>query len=228
MSNLAAIHFLGVGGAFAPELGNTSMWFLWNNDFVLVDCGESVFEKLLVIGAFTEARRILVVITHTHCDHVGSLGTLCSYAALVSHQQVEIYHPDFARLRSFLDIVGIDRSFYRLYDQVPADWNLRIEPYRVVHAPDMQCYGYWFRDLGFYISGDAADIPDAVLAAFLKGEIKRMYQDTTTKASSAHGYLGRMEEKIPFEERKRYYAIHLPSREAVGLLHAKGFSVASC
>ena len=92
----------------------------------------------------------------------------------------------------------------------------------------MQCYGYWFRDLGFYVSGDAADIPDAVLAAFLKGEIKRVYQDTTTKASSAHGYLGRMEEKIPFDERKRYYAVHLPDREAIGLLRAKGFSVASC
>lgn len=228
MSNLAALHFLGVGGAFAPELGNTSMWFLWNNDFVLIDCGESVFEKLLTIGAFMEARRILVVITHTHCDHVGSLGTLCSYAALVSHQQVEIYHPDLARLRSFLDIVGIDRSFYQLHDQVPSDWGLRIVPYRVVHASDMQCFGYWFRELGFYVSGDAADIPDAVLEAFLKGEIERIYQDTTTKVSSAHGYLGLMEEKIPFEDRKRYYAVHLPNREAVSLLRAKGFSVASC
>ena len=228
MKQKTTLHFLGTGGAFAPELGNTSLWFTWNDDFVLVDCGESVFERLTGIDAFRRAGRILVVVTHMHGDHVGSLGTLCSYSALVSHQKLEIYHPDLERMRRYLDVVGIDPSFYQLFGQVPADWGLPIEPYEVVHAKDMHCYGYWFRDLGFYFSGDAADVPDVILAKFLQGEIPTLFEDTTTSPSTAHGALDRMETRIPPEVRHRYFAMHLPDRHAVGLLREKGFSVASC
>lgn len=98
----------------------------------------------------------------------------------------------------------------------------------VAYAQDMHCYGYWFRNLGFSFSGDAADVPDAILAKFLQGEIPTLFEDTTTSPSTAHGALDRMEKRIPPEVRHRYYAMHLPDRHVAGLLREKGFSVASC
>ena len=39
--------FLGRGAAFNPKEGNTSAYFLENNQLFLIDCGESVFERII-------------------------------------------------------------------------------------------------------------------------------------------------------------------------------------
>ena len=40
------ITFLGSGSAFNPLLGNTSAYFVRNNQLFLIDAGETVFRKL--------------------------------------------------------------------------------------------------------------------------------------------------------------------------------------
>ena len=39
------LKFLGRGAAFNPKEGNTSAWFIENNELFLIDCGESVYRK---------------------------------------------------------------------------------------------------------------------------------------------------------------------------------------
>ena len=60
--------FLGRGAAFNPKEGNTSAYFLENNQLFLIDCGESIFERIINKNILKNIDAINVLITHTHSD----------------------------------------------------------------------------------------------------------------------------------------------------------------
>jgi hypothetical protein len=41
------LKFIGTGSAFNTNLGNTSAYIKYDNDLLLIDCGESIFERLI-------------------------------------------------------------------------------------------------------------------------------------------------------------------------------------
>ena len=86
--------FLGRGAAFNPKEGNTSAYFLENNQLFLIDCGESVFERIINKKILNNIETINVIITHTHSDHVGSLGSLISYSYYKLHKPINIIVPN--------------------------------------------------------------------------------------------------------------------------------------
>lgn len=105
------LKFLGCGAAFYPVLGNTSAYFIKNNNLYLLDCGELVFHQLYERGMLTRYDRIYSIITHLHADHVGSLGSLISYTYFVLGKKVRVIHPEES-VRQLLDLTGIDRKAY--------------------------------------------------------------------------------------------------------------------
>jgi len=88
------IEVLGVGNLFTPHITNTS--FLLSDDPTrygdkkfLIDCGYNVFQKL-VAGNYDIKNIDTVIITHTHPDHVGSLGALIYYRWFMFNKTTEI------------------------------------------------------------------------------------------------------------------------------------------
>jgi len=221
------LRFTGVGSAFNPSMGSTSCYFMHEEDLVVIDMGESVYERIIALPLFAKARRVLVILTHCHCDHIGSLGSLCSYMAMIVRKPLEIFHPDSQRVRLFLDITGIDHSFYTIHEHVPASWNMKIREIPVRHAEYMKCFGYLFPEFGFYYSGDAYDIPDEIVSLYLKGEIQRIFHDITLKESESHCHIGRLEARIPEDRRRGVFAMHLQNRGDIIAIEKKGFSVAN-
>lgn len=86
MENVVLVRQIGNGTAFQPDATNTS--FTLFNDRLLVDCGYNVFGRLLELGI---ADKIDVVfITHTHDDHIGSLGSFLYYREFVVQKPIVV------------------------------------------------------------------------------------------------------------------------------------------
>lgn len=226
MSRVEGLNFLGMGSAFNPAMDNTSAWFTEGGTFYLLDCGETVFGKIWNLEEFKQAHRIAVILTHMHCDHVGSLGTLLSYCAIVVNKPVEILYPSHV-IRTFLALVGIAPSFFIHHDTCPSSWNVQFRPTRVDHAEDMECYGYTFAFGGkrLYYSGDSSNIPNEVLTQLLDGNIDVVFQDTSLTENEHHCPLAVLEASVPSIYRHKVIAMHLPDHESIDAIQAKGFRV---
>ena len=205
------LKFLGIGSAFYPPFDNTSAFFTHNDDFYLIDCGESVFKKIWDLKEMKESKNIFILVTHFHCDHVGSLGSLISYLYLKMNK-----------------VVGIEENFYIYKNMLPEISQIKNNHVEVRHVDDMVCYGYEiiFPEETIYYSGDAVDIPEKILKKYFEGEIKEIYQDTCSYKSKnpSHGNIFDLEEKIPYEKRKNVYCMHL-ERDFRDKIIEKGFSV---
>ena len=67
-------------------------------------------------------------------------------------------------------------------------------------------------------------MPDTVLQAFLKGDIKLLYQDTASHESPSHCWYKLLEADIPQEQRQRVFCMHLDGPYE-DMLRGLGFSV---
>lgn len=220
------LHFLGRGAAFYPTCRSNSCFFQAQGDLYLIDCGETVFERLFTTGLLEDVRDVYVLITHMHADHVGSLASLLSYLNNIKKIQAHVAYPD-PRIRELLSLQGIAEDIYHYAKEMPDNpAHFKAVPVQVTHAPGMSCFGYVLSDdeTVIYYSGDSNDIPDDVTARFLKGEISRIYQDTAMHESAFHCHYKKMTEKIPEKERARIFCMHLDS-DCEAQLKAEGFSV---
>ena len=207
------LEFLGIGSAFCPRLGNTSAIFRKEDALYLIDCGSTVFSALDRCGALIRADRITVLVTHTHADHTGSLGTLVSYCKHVRPMSVTVVHPeqDIAQL---LRLNGITSEQYHLRTGYTfEDENIRTRFLQVPHTKSINAYGILIsdREESIYYSGDAGDIPDTVWSAFLVGNISRVYQDVSLSGNKggSHGEYTWFAQHCPNALKSRFYPIHL-------------------
>ncbi|WP_027625614.1 MBL fold metallo-hydrolase [Clostridium lundense] len=53
---------------------NTSAYIKDNETLLLIDCGETVFKKILEKSLMAGVKQVHILITHMHLDHIGSLG----------------------------------------------------------------------------------------------------------------------------------------------------------
>lgn len=105
------LKFIGTGGAFDYEYGNSSAWITLNGLHILLDCGNSVYARLRRLELADQIDYILI--THMHDDHVGSLST-----TILHHkhkrspsQKARILYPDTINGRSLRDRIRAYLSF---------------------------------------------------------------------------------------------------------------------
>ena len=56
------LKFLGTGACFYPKLYNTSAYFVYLDQLFLIDCGETVFERVFKTMELKKYRDIFVTI----------------------------------------------------------------------------------------------------------------------------------------------------------------------
>ena len=102
------LHFLGRGNSSNAKEGNTAAYFIDNNELFLIDCGETVFSKIIKLELLNNIKEIHVFITHTHSDHIGSLGSLIMYCYFNIKIKLNIILPTTAKHKN--SIITIHRN----------------------------------------------------------------------------------------------------------------------
>jgi phosphoribosyl 1,2-cyclic phosphodiesterase len=233
------LKFLGRGAGFNPDEGSTAAYFIDKGELFLIDAGESIFHTVQKRKLLNSVSVLNILITHTHADHVGSLGTVILYAFAIKKIPVNIiYDKNMAflpSLRSLLKIYGLGESMYNLvetssfsgkYSQFDA-----ISYIKTTHCKELKTCGIVFetkQGLVFY-SGDFNNV--SPLAGILKSgrKIDKMYVDSCNdlKPNLHHVSIHQINGIVPPELKKKVYCMHLNNAKCAEDAAAYGFNVVS-
>lgn len=217
--------FIGTGSAFNTELGNNGAFIKSGKSLFMIDCGSATFERIQRTSLLEGVEEIYILMTHTHPDHVGSLGDLIffSYYMMgnVAERNLTVLAPKDLNIAVTLSMMGVEEDTYILSEiddssvNVIESFGLYFMPMKTQHVKELNCYGYFFVKDGIkaYYSGDANIIPQTTLLMFHNGTIHYLYQDTcgADYENNVHLSLRELNELIDDNKdlRSRVYCMHL-------------------
>lgn len=231
------LNFLGRGSAFNPKEGNTSAFFIEDNELFLIDCGENIFERLIRLNLLNTIKAINVIITHTHSDHIGSLGTLAMYSYYILKKPIVIILPEEAKYKSSIDnilkAVGCDIDMYKYVCEKEFDNKYKvfnsIKYIEAKHRKNLNCYSIIFdtnRGIVFY-SGDTSELNNVKSLIEENKPIDKLYLDTTTDdfPGNVHLNIDMLKKSIPNDLTKNVYCMHFNNDECIRKAEEYGFNI---
>ena len=229
------LKFLGKGAAFYPVLGNTSAYFIYDKNLFLIDCGESIFKKVYEKDLFSEINDIYVFITHTHCDHIGSLSSLILYCSHKFDIKTKIVIPKennyLDSIKNILDSMGVDKSDYEFINDLDLDNKYdvfdNIRYVETTHCDDITSYSIIFEkdNRVIYYSGDTNELDTVKSIIHGDKNIDKIYIETCSERLDSHIYYEDLLEVIPKNLRDRVYCMHLDTLDLVDKLEENGFKI---
>lgn len=138
------LQFLGRGAAFTDA--HNCAFFRHGETLYLLDCPMTAFHAFLHAKLPESIRRLCILVTHTHSDHIGGIPLLIHFAFYALHLPVTVCAPSEA-VRAHLafllaEIEGCDPAAFTL--QTEPETDILIDPVPTVHAPALagRCFGY--------------------------------------------------------------------------------------
>ncbi|MFL0252402.1 MBL fold metallo-hydrolase [Clostridium neuense] len=230
------INFIGTGSAFNTKLGDNSAFIKEENSLILIDCGGTVFSKLRELNLLNGIENLYIVITHTHPDHVGSLGDLIFYSYYILKHKAKVFFPQKAIMESFLTNVGVSSKQYEFNNLDFAEINdanfgkVNIKFLPVTHTDTIPTYGFIMNLNGsaVYYSGDSNNLSSEIIDKLKSGEIKTIYHDTCglDYAGNPHLSIKKLCKMVPEEFRSKVYCMHLDENITEKQIMDSGFNIA--
>jgi ribonuclease BN (tRNA processing enzyme) len=237
--------FIGKGSAFNPQLGNNSAYIKAGSSLFLLDCGGTVFSKLLekdVNGSFIldGVDTVIIAITHLHPDHIGSLGDLIYYCNYVIKNPARIIYPNSVDLQQLLYKMGVRSNMYHFIDTKVGqtigykfnEMEFFIEPVEVVHFMGLLSYAFLLQtnDKTIYYSGDSKEIPQDILKMLTDGKIDEFYHDISGHPVDVREYWPHLQYEdavklLPLSVRDKIYFMHMDEEFNQIQAIADGFKV---
>lgn len=114
---MVKFNFLGRGSAFNKKENNNSCFYKKDGKMLLIDCGEDIFKTILKKDVLNGVKEILIIITHMHSDHVGSLSSLLFYLKYKRGIIANVFFPLKEVLLDFLEKNGNLKDVeYKFFD----------------------------------------------------------------------------------------------------------------
>lgn len=206
--------FLGDGSAFNTIRGNSSAYFIENNELFLIDCGADVFSKTM-LNKILEKNKIFqihIFITHFHDDHIGSLASMIFFWYFSRNKKITVYTGEAEKMKEYLSMVGVNSIMYDLKCKYISK-SLFINFVSTDHVDNMKAYGIEIRDQygKYYFSGDTNNIKN-----HLKENYLEMYIDTCLKQypNNLHLNIRDLIEQVPdLHKRRKIFCYHLDDNE---------------
>lgn len=231
--------FLGRGAMLYPQEGNTAAYFEEGNNLFLFDCGEDVAAKLIKDGKLTKDSEVYLFITHTHSDHIGSLGSLQQYLYWVCGKKLNIVY-DFnieymKEIKGILRGFGLEPNTYRMI--LERDLDDKFESFSQIRYMESSHGDIPLSSSSIIIrtkngnilySGDIAD--SRIIKYFIEvsdGFIDKMYIDTSYTDSPVHLSIHKLREVVPAELSNKVYCMHINSKEILPIIEEYGFNLVS-
>lgn len=229
--------FLGRGAAFNPKEGNTSAYFIENKKLFLIDCGESVFERIIENDLLKDIEVINLMITHTHSDHIGSIGSLVMYSFFTLQKPINIILPNheeyIVHIKNILNAFGCFESMYKIVLENEFDNKYErftnIRYLKTNHYNGLICYSLLFNTPNgiIYYSGDTRET--TIIEELIRGKenIDKLYIDVTTAdfKGNVHIYIGILKDIIPENLKNCVYCMHFNNDECIEKAKELGFNV---
>ena len=229
------IRFIGIGSAFNTKLGNTSAYQKKKQSLFLIDCGSLVFHQLKEQEIIQDLKKIYVVITHTHPDHVASLAELIFYSYYILKIKIEVVFPDEKQIRRLLNLVGATAEMYYLHAERTLQIKdealgvIEVTSVEAHHTESMPAFSLYIKNEEgrIFYSGDCTDLREGVVTELEQGMLERAYQDTCSSdyEGNLHCYIGKLEKQVPPHLRHKVYCMHLDEKLTPEKIREKGFEV---
>ncbi|MGL4850771.1 MAG: MBL fold metallo-hydrolase [Clostridium sp.] len=228
------LKFLGKGSAFNTELGNTSAYIKKGKSMILIDCGGTVFHELKKRGLL-DFENLHIIITHTHPDHVGSLGDLIFYSHYIKGVKPNIYFPHKKTIDDMLSYVGVSNELYNVESRY-VNWikddefgNVDVEFANNKHVVEIPAYGFLIKIDGkkYYYSGDTGEVNKEAKELLEKDKEALVYHEVSSLdvPKNPHTTVEKLEEAFSKEVRNRVYLMHLDEKLNEEDLKKKSFNV---
>ena len=231
------LYFLGRGAAFNPKEGNNSAYFIENNKLFLIDCGESIYERIELNGILDNIDEINVLITHTHSDHIGSIGSLIMHCFYKLHKPLNIIIPMNAKyltkIENIIDGFDCDKEMYNFVNE--KEYDNKYESFKNIrfietkHRGSLACYSILFNTENglIYYSGDTCEIENLKKLIQNGEQIDKIYIDTTTDnyPNNVHFNIELLNKEIKEELKPHTYCMHLNNDYCIERAKELGFNV---
>lgn len=231
------LEFLGRGSAFNVREGNTSAYFIENHNLFLIDCGETVFERLSKKGLLKDIKEIYVLVSHMHSDHCGSLGSVGLYCQFVLNNKLKIVVPHhdiyIEQLRTLMTLFGnTDKAYEFIYDneldnKFKAFSTVRYE--LTLHDYQLICYSFTFEteNGGIFFSSDTRVLDNILHFIDTHEVIDKMYMEVTDLdvPKDIHLYVNKLIEGLDERYFSKIWIMHMRNDECKRRVLEAGFNV---
>ncbi|MCR5786221.1 MAG: MBL fold metallo-hydrolase [Acholeplasmatales bacterium] len=220
------LKFLGVGSAFNLKDDNNSAYYITDDTFILLDCGDRIARKIINYNLLQDVKNVLILITHLHADHISSLETLIDYIYLLRKDiNCKIIYPAKQDLETILNLEAT-YEFEILDDKNINEFNIRVEALDATHIPNSYSYLVYTKDFNFYYSGDTNKFNFKALDELKNNKIDMIYHEVSYPNIPVHTSLDDLCDAIPYEYRNKVTLMHFSDDKLKEASKEKGFNIA--
>ena len=196
------LEIIGADGTFD---GLNTSFFFYDYDMrgVLVECGFTVYPELVRRNLVDKVD--IVLLSHNHTDHAGSLPTLAVYSRMYRKKKL-IVGGNEDEIKKLFDTCGVRPN--EDYEFLPANDPLNLRIKRVAHIPGEGPSNAIYIHPQLFYSGDTSE---SLLDTEYAKEAQVIIHDCWLKGA-AHVNFDVLA-AAPLEIRKKTYLAHIPSEE---------------